>query len=27
VYSELFTWSSVPKTFAILPEMIMEYQI
>ena len=27
VQSELFTWSSVTKTFDILPEIIMEYQI
>ena len=27
VLSELFTWSSVTKTFAILPANIIEYQI
>jgi hypothetical protein len=27
VWSELFTWSSVTKTFDILPEIIIEYQI
>ena len=27
VQSELLTWSFVPKTFNILPEIIMEYQI
>ena len=27
VFSELFTWSSVTKTFDILPEIIIEYQI
>ena len=27
VYSELFTWSFLTKTFAILPENIIEYQI
>ena len=27
VYSELLAWTSVTKTFAILPEIIIEYQI
>ena len=27
VYFELFTWSSVTKTFDILPEIDIEYQI
>ena len=27
VQRELFTWNSVTKTFAILPENIIEYQI